>query len=138
MKKRVLRRREGFTLIELLIVLAIIGALMAIGIPIYTNSLESAKATAVASNIRSIADGVRTNYMLNGEVNSKAISDYINVEDPGDYSIATSTTTDKYIIKVGYHGSVSASKVKDKLKGCSSIESDSNAATCVMELSKSF
>jgi len=45
--------KKGFTLAELLIVVAIIGVLVAISIPIFTNQLEKAKEGVDESNIRS-------------------------------------------------------------------------------------
>ncbi len=50
--------RKGFTLIELLIVLAIIGVLMSIGVPVYTTQLDRAKARVVAANLKTIAQTV--------------------------------------------------------------------------------
>ena len=45
--------KKGFTLAELLIVVAIIGVLVAISIPIFTNQLEKAREATDAANIRS-------------------------------------------------------------------------------------
>jgi len=46
-------RTEGFTLAELLIVLAIIAVLVAIAIPVFSGSIESAKKATDEANIRS-------------------------------------------------------------------------------------
>lgn len=46
-------RNKGFTLGELLIVVAIIGVLVAISIPIFTSQLEKAREATDAANIRS-------------------------------------------------------------------------------------
>lgn len=46
-------KNKGFTLAELLIVVAIIGVLVAISIPIFTSQLEKAREATVAANIRS-------------------------------------------------------------------------------------
>ena len=45
--------RKGFTLAELLIVVAIIGVLVAISIPIFTSQLEKAREATDMANIRS-------------------------------------------------------------------------------------
>ncbi len=45
----------GFTLIELLIVVAIIGILAGVGIPMYNDHIKSTKETAAQNNLRSIA-----------------------------------------------------------------------------------
>ncbi len=44
--------KKGFTLAELLIVVAIIGVLVAISIPIFTNQLEKSKEATDVANIR--------------------------------------------------------------------------------------
>ncbi len=46
------KNKKGFTLAELLIVVAIIGVLVAISIPIFTAQLESSREAVDASNIR--------------------------------------------------------------------------------------
>lgn len=46
--------KKGFTLAELLIVVAIIGVLVAISIPIFTNQLEKAREATDEANIRAI------------------------------------------------------------------------------------
>lgn len=48
------RKKKGFTLAELLIVVAIIGVLVAISIPIFTSQLEKAREATDEANIRSI------------------------------------------------------------------------------------
>lgn len=50
MRKRL--NKKGFTLAELLIVVAIIGVLVAISIPIFTSQLEKAREAVDAANIR--------------------------------------------------------------------------------------
>ena len=51
--KRITKNKKGFTLAELLIVVAIIGVLAAISIPIFTSQLEKAREATDAANIRS-------------------------------------------------------------------------------------
>ena len=74
-------RNKGFTLGELLIVVAIIGVLVAISIPIFTSQLEKAREATDAANIRSqyaevmaeaITDGGDVNgYVMFGAVELK-------------------------------------------------------------------
>lgn len=47
------RKKKGFTLAELLIVVAIIGVLVAISIPIFTSQLEKARQATTQANLRS-------------------------------------------------------------------------------------
>ena len=51
--KRITKNKKGFTLAELLIVVAIIGVLVAISIPIFTSQLEKAREATDLANIRS-------------------------------------------------------------------------------------
>lgn len=54
MFKKFRKNEKGFTLAELLIVVAIIGVLVAISIPIFTSQLEKAREATDEANIRSI------------------------------------------------------------------------------------
>lgn len=49
-----MKKEKGFTLLELLIVIAIIGALMALALPRYQNSANEAKTCADVSNIKAV------------------------------------------------------------------------------------
>ena len=58
MLKKLRRNKKGFTLAELLIVVAIIGVLVAISIPIFTSQLEKAREATDLANIRAAYAGV--------------------------------------------------------------------------------
>ena len=62
--------KKGFTLAELLIVVAIIGVLVAISIPIFTSQLEKSREATDVSNVRSAAAQVAANYLSNGSAAS--------------------------------------------------------------------
>lgn len=53
MLKKLRKNKKGFTLAELLIVVAIIGVLVAISIPIFTSQLEKAREATDLANVRS-------------------------------------------------------------------------------------
>ncbi len=52
MIKKLRKNEKGFTLAELLIVVAIIGVLVAISIPIFTSQLEKARESVDLANVR--------------------------------------------------------------------------------------
>lgn len=53
MVKKIMNENDGFTLAELLIVVAIIGALVAISIPIFSSQLEKSREATDLANVRS-------------------------------------------------------------------------------------
>jgi len=74
-----LRREKGFTLIELLIVIAIIGILAAIAIPMYKTQTIKAKLTEVTNGMSNVASAVAA-YMQegNGWPNAPSITEIRN------------------------------------------------------------
>ena len=72
------RKDKGFTLAELLIVVAIIGVLVAIAIPIFSGQLEKSREAVDAANIRSqyaevISDALLDGTSVNGKVKYGAV-----------------------------------------------------------------
>mgnify|MGYP002678715011 CR=1 FL=1 len=64
-------RKHGFTLAELLVVVAIVGILVAISIPIFSVQLHKARVAADWANVRAYYSEIQADYIATGEVNSK-------------------------------------------------------------------
>lgn len=63
MFKKLRKNEKGFTLAELLIVVAIIGVLVAISIPIFTSQLEKSRDAVTLSNLRAAYAQAQTAYL---------------------------------------------------------------------------
>ncbi|MGY3724836.1 prepilin-type N-terminal cleavage/methylation domain-containing protein [Granulicatella balaenopterae] len=66
-----MKNKKGFTLAELLVVVAIIGVLVAIAIPVFNGQLQKAKDARDIANIRSGISICYEEYLSSGEVGPK-------------------------------------------------------------------
>lgn len=92
MFKKFRKNEKGFTLAELLIVVAIIGVLVAISIPIFTSQLEKAREATDMANIRSAYAECST-AVLTGE-SDKATGGAVLADD-GSASVSVTLTQTK-------------------------------------------
>ena len=79
MFKRLMKMKEdkkGFTLAELLIVVAIIGVLVAVSIPIFTAQLTKARRATNQANLRAAKAAAVADYLVNENFNGKG-ADYV-------------------------------------------------------------
>ncbi|OWZ83402.1 competence type IV pilus major pilin ComGC [Natranaerobius trueperi] len=87
------RDESGFTLVELLIVVAIIGVLVAIIVPVMGGQTETARENANDANIRTIKSAISAYYAEEGsldELDESALKEYIDVDEiecPWDDSV---------------------------------------------------
>lgn len=74
MLKKLRRNKKGFTLAELLIVVAIIGVLVAISIPIFTSQLEKAREATDLANVRAAYAEVTAEYLEDDTAHSEDVT----------------------------------------------------------------
>lgn len=86
--KAKLKKQGGFTMVELLIVVAIIGILAAVSIPLFNNALEKARHGVDAANIRSAISMANAEVVVSNDpvadFTTPKYYDYI-VDDEGDH-----------------------------------------------------
>ncbi len=66
-----MRNKKGFTLAELLVMVAIVGVLVAISIPVFTGQLKRARAAVDQANVRSAKAAAAAEYLTDGSVSEK-------------------------------------------------------------------
>ena len=66
--------KKGFTLAELLVVVAIIGVLVAISIPIFTSQLEKSRDAVTASNVRAAYAEAQTAWLTGSNATNVTVN----------------------------------------------------------------
>ena len=85
--KKVRGNKKGFTLAELLVVVAIVGILVAISIPVFTSQLAKARKATNQANMRAAKAAAVAQYLTDNEDGKEAVVYDYNPEK----GIATST-----------------------------------------------
>ena len=123
--------KKGFTLAELLIVVAIIGVLVAISIPIFTAQLNKAKYAADEANARSIyaelvADYLSSGGKAQGTDNTTISLDKTSISVGGGDTVTTTSpsgTKNAYkfsgIVKIDFHYGTAAQEPYVSIDECS-------------------
>jgi prepilin-type N-terminal cleavage/methylation domain-containing protein len=82
MKSKYFRNNGGYTIIELIAVLAIIGIIAAVAVPIYAGSIESAKVKSDKASAQIIAKAMEMKWMDDEEEGEKI---YVIDDEMSDY-----------------------------------------------------
>lgn len=94
--KKILKNKKGFTLVELMVVVAILGVLVAVAIPVYNNVTENAKEKTCAANCRTIESAI-TQAAIEGDITLDKTS---NTYKKGDEAATVADLAPKYIAEV--------------------------------------
>ncbi len=105
MIQKLMRKNEkGFTLVELMVVVAILGVLVAIAIPVYNNVTEAAKEKAHDSNVRIIEGAIVMYEAVNGPTTltmATLYSGYIDASGETDELLDYPFSDAEYAITTG-------------------------------------
>ncbi|MEG1849959.1 MAG: prepilin-type N-terminal cleavage/methylation domain-containing protein [Oscillospiraceae bacterium] len=69
MMKKTRKSKKGFTLVELMVVVAILGVLVAVAIPVYNGMTEKAEMNTCRANIRTIESAI-----MQAEINGETLT----------------------------------------------------------------
>lgn len=105
------KKDKGFTLVELMVVVAIIGVLAAVAVPIYNTSTDKAQEGAIIANLATINGAIMSMQASENTPNggwsatniTTEIPKYINgglSQKPGTYSIVANTAGNSFIGQV--------------------------------------
>ena len=117
MFKKLRKNEKGFTLAELLIVVAIIGVLVAISIPIFTSQLEKSRDAVTLANLRSAYAEAQASYLTETAAND-------NVE-------ITKGTTSKVVETIAVKNVQSKGTVAKGVSDCSDLPFPATSLTAM-------
>ena len=95
-----MKKKKGFTLAELLVVVAIIGVLVAVSIPIFTQQLHKAEVATDWANVRAYYSEIQADFISTGKYNPKVKTDWHSNRDY-DWHQITFLNGEKVKMKAG-------------------------------------
>lgn len=82
--KKILKNKKGFTLVELMVVVAILGILVAVAVPVYSNVTDNAKKKTCESNIATIKSAVAVYQAGNNGNPPETLQDLVDADVNGN------------------------------------------------------
>lgn len=127
------RLKNGFTMAELLIVVAIVGVLVAISIPIFTSQLEKAREAVDEANLRNayaeVSAAVLTEQDTTGATAQGKLGKLTKADDGKSYSMTVEATQTDGNSWVGSKPSIGGQEVDPSAKGWTVTVTDAGACT---------
>lgn len=111
--KKVRENKKGFTLAELLVVVAIVGILVAISIPVFTAQLSKARKATNQANMRAAKAAAIAQYLTDEAESTSAVT-YKYVLETGEAKSIDSTDTADYIVESGKDIDIDAAASDEK------------------------
>lgn len=128
--KKVRENKKGFTLAELLVVVAIVGILVAISIPVFTAQLSKARKATNQANLRAAKAAAVAQYMTD-EMEKNATAEVIYNYDLATGTVESITTTEEGVAEIvigDEDGSVQYKVINVKVKPQSGTKGTINGA----------
>jgi prepilin-type N-terminal cleavage/methylation domain-containing protein len=88
-----MKKNRAFTLVEIMIVMAIIGLIAAIGVPMYTNAIKNSEDRAKTINIASVESAKEQWALENSQVSGASVS-WSNISNYMGSGITSQTDLD--------------------------------------------
>ncbi|MGY3724839.1 prepilin-type N-terminal cleavage/methylation domain-containing protein [Granulicatella balaenopterae] len=117
-----LKEQKGFTLAELLVVVAIIGVLVAISIPIFSGQLEKSRDAVTVANLRSAYAEAQVAYMTETTSGNATYTDKSSTSTAGEATVAVTNVIAKGKKDDDFSGLVTDLPFADKQSGFDAMD----------------
>lgn len=109
--------KKGFSLMEILIVVAIIGVLVAIGIPVFASQLSERRKEVCAYNRRALQTIISLEILTNHDVTLEELNQLLEEQDahcPGSGAYSVKKSGDGYLVVCNVHPDVDGAVISNQ------------------------